>query len=358
MITQGLPAREYQVVVANHNQPGGPAASPTPGIFALYDPPPPAACFYDFFESGASKWERGGEWDIAILPSGERALTDSPAGTYNNAIPPALTCTTHVTSAPFSLAGCPLPLLTFRHDYVIASLDMSQDMARVEISTDDGATWTALESYTGGGIFGNQVPLPLLAPLDQEAPEWTEVNWRTAEIGLSSFTGMVRLRFSLEVDQDVSDKGWVIDDVIVATGAVRTTDLQINLAHEGSDELLAGDSITYTLAITNVGPGTVDALVTGLFPTSAVTSVKSSAPCWAGDTVLCSFDDLTRTQTVTMVLTTSPFYAGALSTRATITATYPYAVDTDPSNNQSSDDVVVRRKGLIFRFLPLILRNW
>jgi hypothetical protein len=74
----GLPAREYQVRVVNGD--GGVAVG---GSFALYDPA--EACFYDFFESGASRWQRGGEWDIITLPSGEQAITDSPTGPYKNA---------------------------------------------------------------------------------------------------------------------------------------------------------------------------------------------------------------------------------------------------------------------------------
>ena len=52
-----------------------------------------------------------------------------------------------------------------------------------------------------------------------ESPEWTEVSWKDVEIDLSTYTGTVRLRFSLEVDQDVSDKGWVLDDVMVKSGS-------------------------------------------------------------------------------------------------------------------------------------------
>ena len=212
VVTQGLPAREYQVLVVNGNQPGEAAVSPTPGTFALYEPA--QACFYDFFESGAGKWQRDGDWDIAILPGGERAMTDSPAGNYDSAIPPAITYTTSITSQAFDLSSCTNPTLTFRHDYVLARVGSSQDVARVEISTDGGATWAELARYSGGGIFGEGV-----GAQDVESPEWTNVSWKKVEIGLGGYTGMVRLRFSLEVDQYVSDKGWIIDDVMVRSGS-------------------------------------------------------------------------------------------------------------------------------------------
>jgi hypothetical protein len=203
-VAQGLPAREYQVRVVNGD--GGVAVG---GSFALYDPA--EACFYDFFESGASRWQRGGEWDIITLPSGEQAITDSPTGNYNSATPPAPTLTTAITSIPFSLANCAEPVLTFRHAYVLAKVGASQDVGRVEISTDGGATWAALASYTGGGVYGSGVQ-------EVNSTEWTNVTWQDIEISLNSYTGTVRLRFSLEVDQTISDKGWVLDDVIVKSG--------------------------------------------------------------------------------------------------------------------------------------------
>jgi hypothetical protein len=208
LVPQGLQAREYEVWVVNQNQPGGAAVSPTPGTFALYDPAD--ACFYDFFESGAGKWERSGDWEIGILPDGERAMTDSPAGNYRSAISPTLTYTTSITSQAFSLDDCANPLLTLRHDYVIDNREPSQDVGRVELSTDAGVTWTELASYSGG--------IPCLGAQDVAAPEWVEVDWKEVEIDLSVYTGTVRLRFSLEVDQVGADKGWVIDDVVVKSG--------------------------------------------------------------------------------------------------------------------------------------------
>jgi hypothetical protein len=210
VVTQGLPAREYQVVVANLNQPG-PAVS-NPGTFALYNPA--EACFYDFFESGASKWQTGGDWGIVILPSGERAMTDSPVGPYKSAGDYGsgiMTFTTAITSQAFSLNDCADPVLTFRHDYVIDNRSPSQDVGRVGISTDDGATWAELNRYQGGDVFD-------LGTQDVESPEWSSVNWQAVQLSLSAYTGTVRLRFSLEVDQVGADKGWVFDNVRVQSG--------------------------------------------------------------------------------------------------------------------------------------------
>ncbi len=212
VVTPGLPACEYRVVVVNSSQPGGPAVSPAPGTFALYDPA--AACFYDFFQSGAGRWQRSGDWDIVVLPSGERAMTDSPEGPYKNAEDygaELITYTTYVTSQPFDLQGCSIPVLLFRHDYVIDDRPPSQDLGRVEISTDAGTRWTELAHFSGGYPTG-------LGAAGVRSSEWAGVRWTNVEIDLSGFTGTVQIRFGLQVDRYGADKGWVIDDVIVRSG--------------------------------------------------------------------------------------------------------------------------------------------
>ena len=73
-----------------------------------------------------------------------------------------------------------------------------------------------LSSYTGGGIFG-------AAAQAVSSPEWDEVEWRDAAIDLSAYAGAgaVRLRFSLEVNDDAaSSKGWVLDDMLVTSGGI------------------------------------------------------------------------------------------------------------------------------------------
>jgi hypothetical protein len=211
-----LPAQEYQVVVGNLDQPAGSVASPIPGTFALYDPA--QACFYDFFQSGLGKWQRDGSWDVVTLPGGERALTDSPTGPYWSADDYGsglVTHTTFITSQSFSLDACPSPMLYFRHDYVIAAGDGHRDVGRVDISTDGGATWEPLAGYSGGGVFGDR---QRGTARDAASSEWADVDWRDVAVDLSAYGGSVCLRFGLEVDGTVSDKGWVIDDVRVQSG--------------------------------------------------------------------------------------------------------------------------------------------
>ncbi|MEM7132272.1 MAG: FG-GAP-like repeat-containing protein [Chloroflexota bacterium] len=211
-VPTGLPAREYRVQVGNANQPGGSAASLTPGTFALYDPA--QACFYDFFESGLGHWQAEGDWNIVIMPDGNRAMTDSPSGPYKNAEDYGVgvsNFTTYLTSNPFSLDSCPSPVLSFNHDYALATVGIEQDFGRVEISADAGVSWTGLLTITDGVNDVNSASL-----YDQPSTEWANGHWRNVQIDLSEYADTVQLRFSLEVNDDsISSKGWVIDDLLV-----------------------------------------------------------------------------------------------------------------------------------------------
>ena len=222
-----LPAQEYEMKVVNGDQ-GEATVTGTLGVFTSAD-----ACFYDFFESGANKWQRDEDWDwgiVFITPTQELAMTDSPIGPYKNADDYGsgfITYTTSITSQAFDLTHCTNPTLTLRHDYVLAKIGESQDVARVEISTDDGATWTELARYSGGGIFGEDLGAQV------ESPEWANATWKEVEIGLADYTGMARLRFSLEVNDDAAaSKGWVIDDVMVKSEMTNTILLPIILKQE------------------------------------------------------------------------------------------------------------------------------
>jgi hypothetical protein len=61
----------------------------------------------------------------------------------------------------------------------------------------------------GGGIYG------LAAAAVPASSEWAASQWKQVALDLSGYHGTAQLRFSLEVDQTVADKGWLIDDVSV-----------------------------------------------------------------------------------------------------------------------------------------------
>ena len=101
-------------------------------------------------------------------------------------------------------------MLSFRHDYVLAKLGESRDVARVELSYDGGQSWNSLASYSGGGIYGT-------GPQAWQPSEWSQANWQAVQLDLTAYESApeLKLRFSLTADQHLSDKGWLLDDVVV-----------------------------------------------------------------------------------------------------------------------------------------------
>ena len=207
-----LPVGVYTVVIENGD--GG----RTEAVEALAVAKPEDACFADRFESGAGQWHLEGDWGVVALSGGSHALTDSPGKNYDSAVAPTERLTTTVTSPTFSLLECVDPILTFRHDYVLSKMGASRDVARVEVSRDNGQTWTELAQYSGGRIYDEP-----LAVRPNSAAEWADAEWRDVAFDLGEYGGAIQLRFILDVDEVVSDRGWLLDDVVVRSesGAVR-----------------------------------------------------------------------------------------------------------------------------------------
>ena len=177
--------------------------------FALNTDLPANACFFEDFKSGLNQWTISGDWDIVTLSDGREAVTDSPGNPYSSA-DKELTLTTTITSQNFNLASCSNPVLSFQHDYEL----VIHDWITVEISTDNGATWQSLVSFTGQEIQR------LAATLEDE---WNPNDLQTvtldlAEAGIPVNTMMALLRFKLVADDFASAKGWVIDEVVIASG--------------------------------------------------------------------------------------------------------------------------------------------
>jgi hypothetical protein len=93
------------------------------------------------------------------------------------------------------------PRLDFKTNYVLGA----GDSGRVEISTDDGSTWTGL----GGVEDGTPVS------------DFTGVagSWRAASFDLTAYAGQtVKLRFTYSQAPTSTTAGWCIDNVVVSEG--------------------------------------------------------------------------------------------------------------------------------------------
>jgi hypothetical protein len=152
---------------------------------------PIEAIFFDDVEAGNQGWTAEGQWSITegASHSPTHSWTDSAGGYYGDGWNVSL------ISAPLDLSGLSGTELEFMHRYAIEDL---YDYGYVEVSDDDGVSWSQVESYTGfqGGWARVSVQLPQLD-------------------GASA----ARIRFRLETDGSVTDDGWYVDDITIRAAA-------------------------------------------------------------------------------------------------------------------------------------------
>ncbi|MEM9554367.1 MAG: hypothetical protein AAGC60_08920 [Acidobacteriota bacterium] len=125
----------------------------------------------------------------------------------------------HLISPPVALPAAqgPLTLRFWQWQEIEDSSDGCYDGAVLEISTDDGASWTRLESeilvlpYDGLIDDGFDNPLANQNAWCGDPRDWTE-----SIVDLDAFAGdTVRFRFRLATDLSLGRDGWVVDDIRV-----------------------------------------------------------------------------------------------------------------------------------------------
>lgn len=177
--------------------------SPTTTSFGPGD-----TAFDDDLESGASKWNLSGSWDLTVSSrhSGDYALTSNPTGSYNNQKEANVTLAQNI-----DLAAVESATLKFWHRYAL-----TREYGYVEISVDGGGKWTKLISYAGYQEDWTQVALPI-----------------------NDYTGSrnTKLRFRLSPGSGGSSRGWYIDDIEIVIG----------------DSIPEGEHTWYVVAIDKMG---------------------------------------------------------------------------------------------------------
>ncbi len=185
--------------------------------------------FKETFENSLGNWERSGkDWDTtaADKQAGRLCITESPNGNYatnaNNAI---------AMANPIDLTGAGNPVFTFWHKYALESHQDSAgtwnyDYARVEISTDNGLTWSKEKEYTQ-----------------------TLSTWSYEQIDLKKYIGrQIKVRFRFQSDAVGVSDGWFVDDVgIIVDNKISVT------SPVGSEKYLVGSMKNITWTSTLVG---------------------------------------------------------------------------------------------------------
>ncbi|MCP4000570.1 MAG: PKD domain-containing protein [Gammaproteobacteria bacterium] len=145
--------------------------------------------FSDDVESGAGDWSADPPWalDTGDSHSGTTSWTDSPGGNYAPSVDAAL------ISKTFDFSAAEWVELEFWHRY---DTEYYYDYCYVEISTNNGVSWTQLTTYRG-----------------------TQAAWQKVTLDLASYVGFdqVKIRFRLSVDADATTgDGWFVDDIKIS----------------------------------------------------------------------------------------------------------------------------------------------
>jgi len=168
------------------------------------------SCFAgDDFESGnANQWAReesqpASRWDVTPLAqSGTFGFTDSPAGLYRGCPSGAAGCKVNAI-AEFGLPAILTAGAKLEWDQICIT-EAGFDYCIVEISSDDGASWSELARYDMNSD-----------------PRWADMaaapgDWRHESIDLSSHQGQEAvIRFRLESDSNLEFDGWYVDNVLL-----------------------------------------------------------------------------------------------------------------------------------------------
>jgi len=144
------------------------------------------AVFEDDVEHGNQGWIASGNWAITSTRSGSstRSWTDSPNGALVNS------SDTSLTSQLFDFTGLSDVVLTISQSY---DLSRGRDVAFVEYSIDDGATWIRAASFSG-----------------------SQATFAQSRVNLDGLSGQprARIRFHLLAGATATIRdGWYIDDI-------------------------------------------------------------------------------------------------------------------------------------------------
>ncbi len=195
--------------------------------------------FFDDMEAGGSNWLADGTWAISpeAAYSGSSAWSDSPGAYYTHN-----TNSSIQISRPFLLTTsiATRPELSFWYRRYLGKVDKFY----VDISTNDGASWTSIWSYQ----YTASTSAPSYAPGVQALEFNRQEGWERVSINLSSYisdTTPFLLRFRLDALTDSETRGGVwIDDVRLAEYTESPVPLPFNDDMEGTTNWRAGGQWT------------------------------------------------------------------------------------------------------------------
>ncbi|MEE9449324.1 MAG: M14 family zinc carboxypeptidase [Ignavibacteriaceae bacterium] len=152
------------------------------------------------------KWEA----TYSTFYSDPTSFTDSKNGNYSNNATVTMTLTDAI-----DISGYTNPRLTFWTKFDIES---NWDFGQVDVSTNNGSSWVALEGeYTEPGVGSFQ-------PNGEPVYDGVILNWVQENISLANYlSSEFKVRFQLETDSGLRKDGWYVDDIGILIYTIPTS---------------------------------------------------------------------------------------------------------------------------------------
>ncbi|MEO8167001.1 MAG: M14 family zinc carboxypeptidase, partial [bacterium] len=168
----------------------------------------PAIAFSDSASAGITNWNTGTGWGLTSSShTPPSAFTDSPTGNYAANANNSLTLNSQINLNTYNFAQ-----LKFWTKW---SLEPTWDFATVELSTNNGSSWTTLRtelSHFGSARSGSMQPAGSWG-FDSYNPSQ---NWLEQSVDLSAYINkQIKLRFRVAADGGDQRDGFYVDDIRV-----------------------------------------------------------------------------------------------------------------------------------------------
>lgn len=188
----------------------------------------PVTLFQDTMEGDSSAWSQTDTWGKTTWAHGSgHSFTDSVSGNYSD------NQETAIISRTLDLSGRKEVSLSFYHYYSIEPplliFGGYTDFGAVEISNDNGTTWTELARFANWYVFF----------IEMSQNSWKKETFSIPDAFLSD---QMKIRFRLVTDYSVTRDGWYIDDVRLDSNWFPETDatLVVHLVEAAAIEFTNG----------------------------------------------------------------------------------------------------------------------
>lgn len=140
--------------------------------------------------------------------------------------------------------------LSFWHLY---DTEAKYDGGVIEISTDNGVTWSDLGEKITAGYYNGTMDAATGTPIaGRKAYTGTITDFIKTEVNLSSYAGMsTKYRWRFNADDGTAQTGWYVDDILVKNEAV--ANMRASLFNTAGTRIIIADTVTLiTLACSNI----------------------------------------------------------------------------------------------------------